>query len=126
MNVEDKTHIVNTWIEHQHTARALGKIPEETFWACEKLYDIVHQQPELAWELILEILTTDQSNVIYENLAAGALEDLLVYHGDEYIDKVEEQAKQNPNFNELPGGVWKNSISEKIWSRVEKAGKNVW
>ena len=126
MNVEDKTHLVNTWIEHQHKTHTLGKIPKETFWACEKLYDIVRQQPDLAWELILELLMTDQSNVIYENLAAGALEDLLVNHGEKFIDKVEEQARQNPNFNELLGGVWRNAISENIWSRVEKVRKNVW
>lgn len=124
MTVTDRKHLVNTWIEHQHKTHTQGFIHNETFWTFEKLYDVVLNQPELAWELILQILSIDQSNVVYENLSAGPLEDFLVYHGEQYIEKIENQARLDKNFNELLGGVWRNNISEYIWRRIETVRTN--
>jgi hypothetical protein len=53
-------------------------------------------------------------------LAAGPLEDLLAYHGSEFIDRVETEARRNPRFRDLLGGVWRNTITDDIWARVEK------
>jgi hypothetical protein len=51
-------------------------------------------------------------------LSAGPLEDLLVYHGDTVIDRVEAAAKANPTFAFLLGGVWRNAISQEVWDRI--------
>lgn len=126
MNPEDMKHLVETWIEHHRVGRARGKIPDETFWAWNRLYEITLDEPELAWEMILQILATDQTDVTIENLAAGPLEDFLVYHGKAYIDRIERQARIDPAFNELLGGVWRNAISPEVWSRVQKIRKRVW
>ena len=54
-----------------------------------------------------------------ENLSAGPLEDLLVYHGHEVIDRVESEARSNPKFASLLGGVWKNAMADDIWRRIQ-------
>jgi hypothetical protein len=126
MDANERNQLVETWIEHHKQGRAVGRPPTETFWAWEKLSNIVRNDPPLAWDLILQILAIDQSDVTVENLAAGPLEDFLVYHGKEYIHHVETQAKNNPDFNELLGGVWENEISPDVWSRVMKIRKREW
>ena len=59
-------------------------------------------------------------------LAAGPMEELLVYHGPAIIEQVEEKAAHQPKFRRLLGGVWKNAIEEGIWARVCKARDAVW
>lgn len=91
-----------------------------------KILDLVDEEPGLAWDAILEILrrelTEDQTSL----LAAGALEDLLAVHGEQFIERTEREAERNPRFNHLLGGVWQNRMSEEIWQRVQKARRNVW
>jgi hypothetical protein len=53
------------------------------------------------------------------SLAAGPAEELLVYHGPEYVDRVVELARKQPRFNWLLGGVWRNSIKDEVWQRVQ-------
>lgn len=101
-----------SWIEYHHQKS------DENFWACKKLIELIHENPALVWESILTIVELDSSPNIIDNLAAGPLEDLLVYHGSSYIDKMEILARQNPVFTRLIKGVWKNAIPQDIWVRV--------
>jgi hypothetical protein len=126
MDTEERSQLVTTWIEHHKKGRAEGTPPVETLWAWEKFSDSVRDNPELAWELILQTLAADKSDVTIENLAAGPLEDFLVYHGKEFIDRIEIQAQSNPEFNELLGGVWENEIPPEVWRRVQKIREKVW
>ena len=90
------------------------------------MYDAVHDEPEIAWPAILQILerelTEDQTSV----LAAGPLEDLLAVHGLQFIERVEREAERSPRFNHLLGGVWQNQMSQEIWERVQKARREIW
>lgn len=52
-------------------------------------------------------------------LSAGPIEDLLARHGDVFIDRVEHGASGDPNFAKLLGGVWKNSMSDAVWERLQ-------
>jgi hypothetical protein len=110
--------LVAAWIE-------LAKTPEDTprheelFWSFSKLDELVHDCPELAWSLILEILRADQSTDIMEQLSAGPLEDLLSQHGPEFIDRIEAEARSRPKFAKLLGGVWKLSMTDEIWKRIQ-------
>jgi len=90
------------------------------------MHDICDEEPETAWQTILEILkkgVTDDQKAL---LAAGPLENLLVWHGKAFIDRVEQQAKINDRFNDLLGGVWRREMPQEIWERIEKARKQVW
>ena len=89
-------------------------------WVADREYDLVHESPDEAWFLILEILRRNNSSQILEVLSAGPLEELLANHGERIIESVENEAMKNSSFATLLGGVWRNSISEGVWARVEK------
>jgi hypothetical protein len=93
---------------------------QESFsWALDLEYDLILDDPDAAWFLILEILRRNNTPQILEVLSAGPLENLLAKHGDRMIATVEAEAKNNPSFASLLGGVWKNDMSEDVWSRVQ-------
>jgi hypothetical protein len=91
-----------------------------------RLDDAAREEPEGAFAAILRAvefeLTPEQLSV----LAAGPLEVLLSEHGPDFIERVEAEAAQNARFNYLLGGVWRLSMSEDVWSRVQKARRETW
>ena len=90
-----------------------------TQWASDKISDLAVDNPEQLWEIILEILKRDPPTEVIEVLAAGPLEDYIAQLGERVIDKVESQAAVDPKFRSLLGGVWRNSMSEEVWKRVQ-------
>jgi hypothetical protein len=83
------------------------------------LYDLQYNEPETLWLLVLEIHHRDQSIAVQQVLSAGPIEDLLAQHGEAFIDRVEAEARIDPRFAKLLGGVWQNSISDAVWNRVQ-------
>nr|WP_315475875.1 hypothetical protein [uncultured Undibacterium sp.] len=126
MNANDHTELVTTWIEHHKIAREKTQSSDSTFWAWENLDSLCAKKPEEAFTIILEILATDNSDAIIANLAAGPLEDLLARHGQSVIDRVEQQARRDPVFRNLIGGVWQNSITTPVWERLQKFNTQKW
>jgi hypothetical protein len=118
MTPEDLNQLAKNWITYW-TTQPESQERDELFWVCEKEWDLVREDPESAWRLILEVLKLDQSNHIMEVLSAGPLEDLLAQHGLHFIERVEREAKNNPGFATLLGGVWKNTMSDDVWARVQ-------
>ena len=118
MTEEEKQKLVDAWIKCEKSEKGSPKY-EENFWAFSKMLDIEIDEPELCWELILKIFAKDRSNKVMEGLSAGSLENLLATHGEDFIERVEEQAKRNPSFATLLGGVWKSHMKEDIWKRVQ-------
>ena len=89
-------------------------------WVEDFEYEATHEKPEIGLELILAALEKTQSSHILEVLSAGPLEDLLVYHGERIIEKVEIEARKNKRFASLLGGVWQNAMPDHIWDRIRK------
>jgi hypothetical protein len=52
-------------------------------------------------------------------LSAGAVEDLLSRNGTEMIPLVEAEARRDPSLAKLLGGVWKNRMTDEVWSRLQ-------
>jgi len=103
--------LVHTWLECD---------PDFQMW------DAVSEEPEIAWKTILQILKNDLADEKLSLLAAGPMEDLLVKHGESFIDRIEQEARENSNFNHLLGGVWPKRIPAHIWERVAKVRKIQW
>lgn len=97
--------------------------PGEThpsYWAIEKFTDLEFEYPEDCWQGILLVMSKNPSRLAQAKLASGPLEELLELHGDKVIDRVEQQAQDNPEFKRLLHGVFAVS-NKKIWERVQRA-----
>jgi len=118
MTEAELNNLAENWI-------AFWKAPEDSqertslYWVMDREYDLMLEKPELVWRLILAVLQRNDSNDIQEVLSAGPLEDLLAKHGDAIIESVEVEARLNPKFAKLLGGVWKSSMTDEIWNRVQ-------
>jgi hypothetical protein len=68
----------------------------------------------------------DGSDWILANIAAGPLENSLVYHGDKFIDRFEVLAREDQQFRKLLGAVWQNNMSDALWARVKAIAAPSW
>ncbi|MEE4539423.1 MAG: hypothetical protein V2J51_13145 [Erythrobacter sp.] len=125
-NIAEK--IALNWIKY--TLLYPKAAPEELMQTSFKFMDICKDDPILAWNVILKVmdhytLREAQSKGsdgfwIISNLAAGPIEDLLVYNGETLISTIEREAKRNPLLRHTLKGVWRNKIDQKVWDRLGK------
>jgi hypothetical protein len=117
MTPDELNHLANAWVTYWHAPK--GSTERESYaWATD-LYDLEHNEPETLWLLILEVHRRDQSIAIQQVLSAGPIEDVLVKHGDGFIDRVEAEAQKDSSFAKLLGGVWKNRMSDQTWTKLQ-------
>ena len=107
----------DAWITH--TLAPAGS-PERnaSAWATDT-YDFLYEDPETLWLFILAVHRKDQSPPVQELLSAGEVEDLLGRYGDRFIDRVEAEARTDPSFARLLGGVWQGRMSDQLWARLQ-------
>jgi hypothetical protein len=118
MNFSSNQEIAETRIKLQHTTRKDSE-RSTMFLAYEELDRLIHDDLEEAWKVIRIIYKTDSSGHMLANVAAGPVEDILVYHGEEFIDPAEQLADNDPIFKKLLGAVWRNNIPQDVWMRVK-------
>jgi len=90
-----------------------------------ELGSLVQCNPDVAFEVILEILHAPHGDTVTAILAAGPLENLIGYWGPTFIDRIEIEAMKNPAFRHLLGGVWYNGTPE-VWQRIEAVRSEPW
>ncbi len=91
-------------------------------WASGELDDIVREEPERAWPMILSLIGASRSDQFLAILAAGPLENLLCEHGEAFIERVEQLAARDPHFRHALAGVWGWSrMPEVLQSRLRTA-----
>jgi hypothetical protein len=117
MTQEEIEQQAEAWIRNRHAAKGSPE-REATEWAIET-YDLLYDDPETLWLLILAIHARDHSPPVQELLSAGEVEDLLAMHGGIFIERIEAEARRDQAFAKLLGGVWKNAMADEIWERVQ-------
>jgi len=120
MSNSDMMPLAETWIALQY-ANPSTDAHESNFWAHNEVDSLLTSDPDRAWEIIKEILKKDESDFIISNLAAGPLEDLLVRHREDYIERIEQYSNINHRFRTMLYMVWRNDISEAVWARAQRA-----
>ena len=125
MRPRDDTHLREAWISLYYLANGS---PERgrLFWAWERVNKLATDEPEEALAFVRAVLAHDRSDRVVENLAAGPLEDLLARHPYRMIEAVEAEARANPHFAHLLGGVWQNEMPDDVWRRVQAAATARW
>jgi hypothetical protein len=117
---DERNQLARAWITLQTTPQHAPEY-NSFFWSFEQTYDLVREDPVEAWRLILTIWSLDQSPPTRRSLSAGPIEELLCFHGDFMIPHIERQAKADPSFATLLGGVWQNTMADDIWNRLQTA-----
>ncbi len=118
--------IVTAWIAGSDAERGSVDYERHT-WAVDEVMDwMVGGEGDRLWEFVLAAYKCDMSDKVFAMLAAGPVEDLLAKCGVDYIDRVEGLARKEPRFNDLLGGVWRNSMTDDVWQRVQAIRNNVW
>jgi len=119
-NPEFMSELVQSWLAYQRTD------DKELFWAFDLIWESAADNPNATFEFVLAVLRTRPEPKILAVLAAGPLEDVLAKNGPAIIARVEEESRHSPEFRNLLGGVWKNTMSDDVWQRVLKAAPNRW
>lgn len=94
---------------------------EQTKWAFSKVWEMTGDDPERLWEIVKALIANapDESTLSY--IGAGPLEDLLCGYGEQFIERIEQEAATNKQFRFCLAGVWKSTINDDLWARVTKA-----
>jgi hypothetical protein len=90
------------------------------------MFDECTENPEVAWGAIRQLARTDLNEEEIGLLAAGPVETLLCWHGEEFIDRIVEEARKNPILNKILGGVWRSDMPEAVWKCIEGLRRSVW
>jgi hypothetical protein len=75
--------------------------------------------PAQQWQFLVAAVGAARTEDHLAAIAAGPLEHLLVKHGDAYISLVENEAQNSKAFADAVAGVWRSSMSDEVWSRVQ-------
>lgn len=118
MTDSERNELAKAWIALQMTKQHSPEY-NSLFWSFKRERNLTREEPAEAWKLILTIWSLDKSTKTMENLSAGPIEDLLSYHGDVIIAHVEQEAKADPSFANLLGGVWQHNMSNEVWNRLK-------
>jgi len=125
MTAQEILTLAKAWV-HLHSVKENSPEWEEAFWAYDRLDEWIHEMPEVAWDAITEIRRLDGSDRLLSNLAAGPLEDFLVYHGEAYINLIEDACKSDDQLRKLLGATWQNEMPDSLWSRIRALALPVW
>ncbi|HTP26247.1 MAG TPA: hypothetical protein VMK12_11375 [Anaeromyxobacteraceae bacterium] len=114
--------LADAWLRYQTVAltrdeRALDGHPD--FDAVMATSALARNQPAAAISFIQGVLCRTEDEELLAILAAGPLEDLLVYHGPEVIERIENLSRNDDKFRQLLFGVWRNEIDSSTWNRLE-------
>jgi hypothetical protein len=75
--------------------------------------------PDHQWRFIRAAVAHAESDDQLGHIAAGPLEHLLGWHGEKFIDRVEEQATADAKFARMLTGAWKYMMPDPVWARVQ-------
>jgi len=125
--------VASDWIAYAR--HSPNRAPEDVFVRGWTLYELVDDDPALAWEAIKAVVSRyidddlfsgrSEAQRVVGNMAAGPLEDLLDKHGPQFIEIVEAEARHDRRMVWTLGCVWQSSMPDEIWARVQRAAGNV-
>jgi len=110
-----RAFVVETLIRHysQHTGF--------DFWAWQVARNLINDDPPEAWLLILELLHNAPDDGVLGSVAAGELEEFVLAHAADFIDRIEEEARANSGFKSALGYLYLWRLSPELFDRIEAA-----
>jgi len=75
--------------------------------------------PDQQWQFICSAVAQAESDDELGHIAAGPLEHLLGSHGENFIAPVEARTVADGKFARMVTGVWKHTMTDDVWARVQ-------
>jgi hypothetical protein len=89
-------------------------------WMVSSYFDsLPHDGPERAFELVLEVLRSETDKSVRMQLNRRIMTVLVYPHGPRMIDRIEAEARGNPNLRWLLGGVHWWGPDEAVKARIK-------
>jgi hypothetical protein len=98
----DLEELATAWATSQEIA---GERTEAEWAPIFAVHDLLGDAERL-WEFVLVAEPLCISEAAFGMLGTGPLEDLIQDHGEAFVDRIEQQAKENPRFARLFEHVW--------------------
>jgi len=118
----DDAQLAETWIRYQHKAKPRDDDPD--FEAVEAFFSLLDDDPEHLYRLLEVVVQASDDEEVLSMVGAGPLEDLLCYHGEEFVDRVLVRARQDRSWRFALGNVWiSRAKSRAVREQVEAAQK---
>lgn len=125
----DPDKVASDWIAYARYRP--DEAPDQIFADGWVLYDLVEDDPRLAWEVIKVVVRRypiqdyysarkTEAQQVVGNMAAGPLEDLISTRGSEFIDAAEIEAGLDRRMAWTLGGMWQSTTPDEIWHRVQQ------
>ena len=90
------------------------------FWAWEEVTELIGTNPERAWQLMVQMVSRSDNDLVLAGVAAGPLEDLLAWSGPLFIEQTETLAKSEPKFRQALTMIYTGRTNPEIKRRVEQ------
>lgn len=92
---------------HSYIARGyIDEAPEELQQISDEILEMADRNPERLWPLLIELVERSPSDEVLHFVAAGPLEDLVGWHGERFIDRLEKRAIHSERFHFALRGIW--------------------
>jgi len=72
----------------------------EDFWAYKQVDDIVRKNPQAGWRITRRLIDLARDGAALAYVAAGPLEDMMNWWGNELREEIEQEARRNRRFLE--------------------------
>ncbi len=116
----DRERLVQEYLSYGEAAAG----EENWGWASDRMLSLLEALPELAWELIVEMIERATSDNALGFLAASPLEDLLSKDGPLFLSRVEKRATESANFHRALGMLRRLGMTDEVWRRVQSAAES--
>jgi hypothetical protein len=106
--------LARAWVEQYSKS---DRDRDDNFFALMDFeHELREEDPDLAIDVIVDVLKIENNPVLLSMLAAGPLEDVISMRT---IDRIEREAAANRRFRDLLGGVWYFRAPEELKARLD-------
>jgi hypothetical protein len=91
------------------------------FWAWQVARNLINDDPTEAWLLILALLHNAPDDGVLGSVAAGELEEFVLAHAADFIDRIEDEARRNSRFKSALSYLYVWRLSPELFDRIEAA-----
>ena len=91
-------------------------------WANDALSMLTALDPESAWRVTLRLLSLAADDEAVADVGGGPLAELLVEHGDRFVDRAEALARSSPRFATALQQVWLVDGESEVGRRLGRLG----